>query len=77
KEFHTGGGNANSSMEEPVQTTSQIKEPSLSVFEIGAEDQPIVQSSQHPEWFSQPKKPLTSDRDWNKTLLAAQGSTQS
>nr|GFD43500.1 hypothetical protein [Tanacetum cinerariifolium] len=24
-----------------------------------AEDQPIVQSSQHPEWFSQPKKPPT------------------
>nr|GFA06808.1 hypothetical protein [Tanacetum cinerariifolium] len=63
--------------EEPVQTTSQIKEPSLSVFETGAEDQPIVQSSQHPEWFSQPKKPPTPDRDWNKTLLAAQGSTQS
>nr|GEY32345.1 hypothetical protein [Tanacetum cinerariifolium] len=62
--------------EEPVQTTSQIKEPSHPVFETGAEDQPIVQSSQHPEWFSQPKKPPTSDRDWNKTLPAVQGSTQ-
>nr|GEX34535.1 hypothetical protein [Tanacetum cinerariifolium] len=41
-----------------------------------AEDQPIVQSSQHPEWFSQPKKPLTPDRDWNKILPAALGSTQ-
>nr|GEZ89366.1 hypothetical protein [Tanacetum cinerariifolium] len=50
-------------VEEPVQTTSQIEEPSHPVFEIGAEDQPIVQSSQHPEWFSQLKKPLTSDRD--------------
>nr|GEV35067.1 cationic amino acid transporter 7, chloroplastic-like [Tanacetum cinerariifolium] len=28
---------------------------------VSAEDQPIVQSSQHPEWFSQPKKPPTSD----------------
>nr|GFB49376.1 hypothetical protein [Tanacetum cinerariifolium] len=36
--------------EEPVQTTSQIEEPSHPVFETGAEDQPIVQSSQHPEW---------------------------
>nr|GFA23649.1 hypothetical protein [Tanacetum cinerariifolium] len=63
--------------EEPVQTTSQIDEPSYLVFETGAEDQPIVQSSQHPEWFSQPKKPLTPNRDWNKTLPAAQGSTQS
>nr|GEZ65333.1 hypothetical protein [Tanacetum cinerariifolium] len=47
--------------EEPVQTTSQIEEPSHPVFEIGAEDQTIVQSSQHPEWFSQLKKPPTSD----------------
>nr|GFA43451.1 hypothetical protein [Tanacetum cinerariifolium] len=62
--------------EEPVQTTSPIEEPSHPVFETGAEDQPIVQSSQHLEWFSQPKKPLTLDRDWNKTLRAAPGSTQ-
>nr|GFD24977.1 hypothetical protein [Tanacetum cinerariifolium] len=27
-----------------------------------AEDQPIVQTSQHPEWFPQPKKPPTPDR---------------
>nr|GEX79261.1 hypothetical protein [Tanacetum cinerariifolium] len=47
--------------EEPVQTTCQMEEPSHPVFEIGAEDQPIVQTSQHPEWFSQPKKPPTSD----------------
>nr|GFA00408.1 hypothetical protein [Tanacetum cinerariifolium] len=47
--------------EDPVQTTSQVKEPSHPVFEIGAEDQPIVQTSQHPEWFPQPKKPLTPD----------------
>nr|GFB49815.1 hypothetical protein [Tanacetum cinerariifolium] len=41
-----------------------------------AEDQPIVQTSQHPEWFSQPRKPSTPDCDWNKTLPAVQGSTQ-
>nr|GFA93694.1 hypothetical protein [Tanacetum cinerariifolium] len=41
-----------------------------------AEDQPIVQSSQHSEWFSQPKKPPNLNRDWNKTLPAVQGSTQ-
>nr|GEW71337.1 hypothetical protein [Tanacetum cinerariifolium] len=63
-------------VEEPVQTTSQIEEPSHPVFETGAEDQPIVQSSQHPEWFSQLKKPPTPDRDWNKTLPVVQGSTQ-
>nr|GEY78621.1 reverse transcriptase domain-containing protein [Tanacetum cinerariifolium] len=62
--------------EEPVQTTSQMEEPSHPKFETGADDQPIVQSSQHPEWFSQPKKPPTPDRDWNKTLPAVHGSIQ-
>nr|GEW20040.1 hypothetical protein [Tanacetum cinerariifolium] len=33
----------------------------------GAEDQPIVQSSRHPEWFSQQQKPPSLDRDWNNT----------
>nr|GFC49964.1 hypothetical protein [Tanacetum cinerariifolium] len=63
--------------QEPVQTTCQMKDPSHPVFETGADDQPIVQTSQHPEWFSQPRRPPSSDRDWNKTLLAAQGDAQS
>nr|GFC73477.1 hypothetical protein [Tanacetum cinerariifolium] len=63
--------------EEPVQTTCQMEEPSHPVFETGAEDPPIIQTSQHPEWFSQPKRPPTLDRDWNKTLPAAQGNAQS
>nr|GEX47798.1 hypothetical protein [Tanacetum cinerariifolium] len=42
-----------------------------------AEDQPIVQTSQHPEWFSQPSRPPTPDRDWNKSFPAAQGDAQS
>nr|GEY34682.1 hypothetical protein [Tanacetum cinerariifolium] len=63
--------------EEPVQSTCQMDEPLHLVFETGAEDQPIVQTSQHPEWFSQPRKPPTPDRDWNKTLPAVQGSAQS
>nr|GEX52246.1 hypothetical protein [Tanacetum cinerariifolium] len=50
--------------EETVQTTSQIEEPSHPVFETGAEDQPIVQSSQHPEWFSQPQ-------NWQSKLILA------
>nr|GFB23134.1 hypothetical protein [Tanacetum cinerariifolium] len=41
-----------------------------------AEDQPIVQSSQHPEWFSQQQKPPTPDPDWNKTLPAIHESIQ-
>nr|GFD50415.1 hypothetical protein [Tanacetum cinerariifolium] len=38
--------------EEPMQTTSQMEEPSHLEFKTGAEDQLIIQSSQHPEWFS-------------------------
>nr|GFC12668.1 hypothetical protein [Tanacetum cinerariifolium] len=43
----------------------------------GVEDQPIVQTSQHPKWFSQLRRPPTPDRDWNKTLPATQGNAQS
>nr|GEY02035.1 hypothetical protein [Tanacetum cinerariifolium] len=54
--------------EEPMQTTFQMKEPSHPEFDTGAKDQPIVQSSQHPEWFPQQQKPPTPDHDWNKTV---------
>nr|GEZ27997.1 hypothetical protein [Tanacetum cinerariifolium] len=53
-------------------TGTQSRQMSASV-----EDPPIVQTSQHPEWFSQPRKPPTPDRDWNKTLPAVQGNAQS
>nr|GFA69649.1 hypothetical protein [Tanacetum cinerariifolium] len=56
--------------EEPMQTTCQMKEPSHLVFETGADDQPIVQTSQHPEWFSQPKRPPSPDQSVNATLEA-------
>nr|GFB29816.1 hypothetical protein [Tanacetum cinerariifolium] len=64
-------------VEEPVQATCQMEEPSHPVFETGAEDQPIIQTTQHPEWFSQPRRPPTPDRDWNKSVPAAQGNAQS
>nr|GFB00094.1 hypothetical protein [Tanacetum cinerariifolium] len=62
--------------EEPMQTTFEMEEPSHTEFDTGADDQPIIQSSQHPKWSSQQKKPLTPDRDWNKTLLATHGTIQ-
>nr|GEV61162.1 hypothetical protein [Tanacetum cinerariifolium] len=62
--------------EEPMQTTSQMEEPSHPEFDTGANDQPIVQSSQHPEWFSQQQKPPSLDRDWNKTVPAVHRSIQ-
>nr|GFB67006.1 hypothetical protein [Tanacetum cinerariifolium] len=49
--------------EEPMQTTFQMEEPSHPEFDTGAEDKPIVLSSQHPKWFSQQQNPPTLDRD--------------
>nr|GFC41177.1 hypothetical protein [Tanacetum cinerariifolium] len=63
--------------EEPVQTTCQVEETPHPVFKTGANDQPIVQTSQYPEWFSQPRRPPSPDRAWNTTLSAAQGDAQS
>nr|GFA61360.1 hypothetical protein [Tanacetum cinerariifolium] len=63
--------------EEPVQPTCQMEEPSHPVFETGADDQPINQTTQHPEWFSQPRRPPTPDHDWNKSVPDAQGKAQS
>nr|GEZ02294.1 hypothetical protein [Tanacetum cinerariifolium] len=62
--------------EEPMQTTFEMEEPAHPEFETVADDQPIVESSQHPEWFSQQLKPPTLDHDWNKTLSATHGNFQ-
>nr|GFA57392.1 hypothetical protein [Tanacetum cinerariifolium] len=59
--------------EEPMQTISQIEEPSHPEFDTGTEDQPIVQSCQHPEWFSQQQKPPSLDHACNKTMPAIYG----
>nr|GFB87526.1 hypothetical protein [Tanacetum cinerariifolium] len=64
-------------IEEPVQTTCQMEETPLSVYKTGVDDQPIIQTSQHPKWFSQPRKPPSPDRAWNTALPAAQGNAQS
>nr|GFC77945.1 hypothetical protein [Tanacetum cinerariifolium] len=46
-----------------MQTTFEMEEHSHPEFETGADDQPIVQSSQPPKWFSQQQKPPTLDLD--------------
>nr|GFB24278.1 hypothetical protein [Tanacetum cinerariifolium] len=53
-------------------TGSQSRQRSAST-----DDQPIVQTSQHPKWFSQPRKPPSPDRAWNTALPVAQGDAQS
>nr|GFB84777.1 hypothetical protein [Tanacetum cinerariifolium] len=57
--------------EEPVQTTCQMEEPLHPVFETGANDQPIVQTSQHPECLTELEynleevyKATTDQLDW-------------
>nr|GEX74928.1 hypothetical protein [Tanacetum cinerariifolium] len=58
--------------EEPVQTTCQMDEPPHLMFETGAEDQPIVQTSQHPEcaqtWISELAKQANSRSSFNELL---------
>nr|GFC17817.1 hypothetical protein [Tanacetum cinerariifolium] len=62
---------------EPMQTTQDLEEPSHQEFEIGAaDDQPVTEASQHPEWFQKQKKPLTPNHAWNMTLPATHRSTQ-
>nr|GEX17162.1 hypothetical protein [Tanacetum cinerariifolium] len=56
--------------------TRSMEELSHPEFETGADDQPIVESSQYPEWFSQQYYPPTLDCDWNKTLSATHESIQ-
>nr|GFD19782.1 hypothetical protein [Tanacetum cinerariifolium] len=54
-----------------------LAKPSHQEFETGAaNDQPIIEASQHPEWFQQQTIPPTPDRAWNKTLPATHGSIQ-
>nr|GEX72341.1 hypothetical protein [Tanacetum cinerariifolium] len=48
--------------EEPLQTTYDLEEPSHQEFVTSAaDDQPLTEASQHPEWFQQQKKPPTPD----------------
>ncbi|GKE13029.1 hypothetical protein Tco_1416580 [Tanacetum coccineum] len=40
------------------------------------EDQTVDETTQHPDWFQKPTKPLTPDHEWNKTLPAKHGPVQ-
>nr|GEX21442.1 hypothetical protein [Tanacetum cinerariifolium] len=63
-------------VEDPMQTTQNLEETAHLKFKTGAaDDQPLAEASQHPEWFKLTKPP-TPDRDWNKTLPATHVSIQ-
>ncbi|GJX20014.1 hypothetical protein Tco_0222691 [Tanacetum coccineum] len=63
--------------EEPMHTAKYLEEPAHQEFETRVtEDQPNEETSQLPDWFQKPAKPLTPNRDWNKTFLDAHGPVQ-
>nr|GEW73303.1 uncharacterized mitochondrial protein AtMg00810-like [Tanacetum cinerariifolium] len=55
-------------------STTGSKSRQVSASESAFAEEPVQTTSFY--WFSQPKKPPTPDHDWNKTLPAVQGSTQ-
>ncbi|GKC98460.1 hypothetical protein Tco_1168735, partial [Tanacetum coccineum] len=65
------------STKEPRHTAKDLEEPTHLEFETGVtKDQPDEETSQLPDWFQKPAKPLTLDRDWNNTLPNAHGPVQ-
>nr|GFB00223.1 hypothetical protein [Tanacetum cinerariifolium] len=49
---HQKTASESASAEEPMQTTQDLEEPLHQEFKTGvADDQPIAEASQHPEWF--------------------------
>nr|GEZ56403.1 hypothetical protein [Tanacetum cinerariifolium]GEZ60799.1 hypothetical protein [Tanacetum cinerariifolium] len=55
--------------EEPMLTTFEMEELAYLEFRTSADDQPIVESSQHLEWFSQQHKPPTLNLDFSNILI--------
>nr|GEZ14564.1 hypothetical protein [Tanacetum cinerariifolium] len=67
---HQKNASESTPAEEPMQTTQDLEEPSHQEFETGvADDQPVVEASQHPEWFHKQKKPPTHDHTLTPELL--------
>ncbi|GJV43819.1 hypothetical protein Tco_1428355 [Tanacetum coccineum] len=76
KSHHTSTGNS-AQAEEPIHAFEDLEEPTHQEFDTGfTEDQPVDETTQHPDWFQKPTKPPTPDRDWNKTLPAKHGPVQ-
>ncbi|GJU02335.1 hypothetical protein Tco_1112673 [Tanacetum coccineum] len=63
--------------EEPIHTDEDLEEPAHHDFNTRyTEDKPVDKTTQFPDWFQKPTKPLTPNHDWNKTLPAAHGPIQ-
>ncbi|GKB06269.1 hypothetical protein Tco_0834502 [Tanacetum coccineum] len=60
-----------------MHTVEDLEEPVHQEFVTGdTKDKPDEETSQLPDWFQNPAKPPTPDRNWNKTLTAAHGPVQ-
>ncbi|GJR46086.1 hypothetical protein Tco_1314189 [Tanacetum coccineum] len=71
------GKEPESTTEETIHADEDLEEPAHQEFDTGfTKDQPVDETTQHPDWFQKPKKPPTPDRDWNKTLPAKHGPVQ-
>ncbi|GJU59939.1 hypothetical protein Tco_1237705 [Tanacetum coccineum] len=76
KSHHTSTGKS-AQAEEPIHADEDLEEPTHQEFDTGfTKDQPVNETTQHPNWFQKPTKPPTSDCDWNKTLPAKHGLVQ-
>ncbi|GKC17971.1 hypothetical protein Tco_1014753 [Tanacetum coccineum] len=76
KSHHTSTGKS-AQAEEPIHADEDLEEPTHQEFNTGfTEDQPVDETTQHPDWFQKPTKPPTPDRDWNKTFPAKHGPVQ-
>ncbi|GKD77256.1 hypothetical protein Tco_1339877, partial [Tanacetum coccineum] len=76
KSYHTSTGKS-AQAEEPIHADEDLEEPVHQEFDTRfTEDQPVDETTQHPDWFQKPTKPPTPDRDWNKTLPPKHGPVQ-
>ncbi|GJY32503.1 copia protein [Tanacetum coccineum] len=61
----------------PIHADEDLEEPAHQEFDTRlTEDQPVDETTQHPDWFQKLTKPPTLDRNWNKTLPAKHGPVQ-
>nr|GEW49020.1 hypothetical protein [Tanacetum cinerariifolium] len=70
--YRQNSASESATAEEPMQATFEMEEPSHPEFETGADDQPIVEPSQHPEciqpWISDLAKLSDSRSSFNELM---------
>ncbi|GKA98253.1 hypothetical protein Tco_0826190, partial [Tanacetum coccineum] len=63
--------------EVPMHTADDFEDPTYQEFDTRLnDDQPEEEAHPHPDWFQQPSRLPSPDRDWNKTVPADHGPIQ-